>query len=73
MKRTGRNFYIIFTSGNILCVWTFNKKDVELKASFANLLKCLSVFDTIFLVSWIQIQSNAESSGFGLNNKDRFL
>ena len=38
-------------SGNILCVWTFNKKDVELKPSFANLLKCLSIFDTIFLVS----------------------
>lgn len=37
--------------GNILCVWTFNKKDVELKPSFANLLKCLSVFDTIFLCS----------------------
>lgn len=37
--------------GNILCVWTFNKKDVELKPSFANLLKCLSIFDTIFLAS----------------------
>jgi len=35
--------------GNILCVWAFNKKDVELKPSFANLLKCLSVFDTVFL------------------------
>ena len=41
----------VYLSGNILCVWTFNKKDVELKPSFANLLKCLSVFDTIFLVS----------------------
>ena len=37
--------------GNVLCVWTFNKKDVELKPSFANILKCLSIFDTIFLVS----------------------
>jgi len=36
--------------GNLLCVWTFNKKDVELKPSFANLLKCLSIFDTIFLI-----------------------
>jgi len=36
--------------GNLLCVWTFNKKDVELKPSFANLLKCLSIFDTVFLV-----------------------
>ena len=53
LKRSepGGIFYLISTSGNILCVWTFNKKDVELKASFANLLKCLSVFDTIFLVS----------------------
>ena len=39
-------------SGNLLCVWTFNKKDVELKPSFANLLKCLSIFDTVFLVSF---------------------
>jgi hypothetical protein len=30
-------------------VWAFNKKDVELKPSFANLLKCLSVFDSLFL------------------------
>ena len=43
--------FIHLISGNILCVWTFNKKDVELKPSFANLLKCLSIFDTIFLVT----------------------
>ena len=43
-------FILLIPSGNILSVWIFNKKDVELKPSFANLLKCLSVFDTIFLV-----------------------
>ena len=43
-------FIFLIPSGNILSVWIFNKKDVELKPSFANLLKCLSVFDTIFLV-----------------------
>ena len=32
----------LFFAGNILCVWAFNKKDVELKPSFANLLKYLS-------------------------------
>jgi hypothetical protein len=36
--------------GNILCVWVFNKKDVELKPSFANLLKCLSIYDILLLV-----------------------
>ncbi len=40
-------FYVL---GNILCVWVFNKKDVELKPSFANLLKCLSVYDILLLV-----------------------
>ena len=44
-----KNFLFL---GNLLCVWTFNKKDVELKPSFANLLKCLSMFDTVFLVSF---------------------
>ncbi len=38
-------------AGNILCVWVFNKKDVELKPSFANLLKCLSIYDILLLVS----------------------
>ena len=32
-----------------MCVWAFQKKDVELKPSFANLLKCLSIFDSLFL------------------------
>ena len=35
--------------GNIICVWALAKKDVELKPSFANLLKSLSIFDSIFL------------------------
>jgi hypothetical protein len=39
-------------SGNLLCVWIMQRKDVELKPSFANLLKCLSIYDSILLVSW---------------------
>ncbi len=31
-------------------MWVFNKKDVELKPSFANLLKCLSIYDILLLV-----------------------
>ena len=38
-----------FLAGNLLCVWAFNKKDVELKRSFANLLNCLAIFDSLFL------------------------
>ena len=38
-----------FLAGNLLCVWAFNKKDVELKRSFANLLNCLAIFDSVFL------------------------
>ena len=34
--------------GNIICVWALDKKDVELKPSFANLLKSLSIFDRYF-------------------------
>ena len=49
-------FIFLLPSGNILSVWIFNKKDVELKPSFANLLKCLSVFDTIFLVRGLDDQ-----------------
>ena len=45
-----KNIYFLIPLGNILSVWIFNKKDVELKPSFANLLKCLSLFDTMFLV-----------------------
>jgi hypothetical protein len=31
-------------------VWIIQRKDVELKASFANLLKCLSIYDSVLLV-----------------------
>ena len=39
--------YIV--AGNILCVWAFNKKDVELKPSFANLLKFFSSSISTFI------------------------
>ena len=38
-------------SGNLLCLFVFNHKSVDLKPSFANILKCLSVYDTALLVS----------------------
>ena len=36
--------------GNVFCVFVLSNKSVELKPSFANLLKCLSVYDTALLV-----------------------
>ena len=46
-------FYHIYqpyiVAGNILCVWAFNKKDVELKPSFANLLKFFSSSISTFI------------------------
>ena len=39
-----------FFSGNILCVFVFTKKKMDLKPSFSNILKCLSLFDILFLV-----------------------
>ena len=37
--------------GNIFCLFVLSNKSVELKPSFANLLKCLSVYDIALLVS----------------------
>ena len=37
-------------AGNIICVFVFTQKSVELKPSFSNILKCLSICDTLFLV-----------------------
>ena len=37
-------------SGNIFCVFVFNHKSVDLKPSFSNILKCLSIFDIATLV-----------------------
>ena len=52
---------IIFLSGNILCFFVFTKKKkMNLKPSFINILRCLSVFDTIFLVGGI-LPSNSLS------------
>jgi len=41
--------------GNILCVFVFSQSKLELKPAFANILKCLSVFDTLFLgcIVWL--------------------
>ena len=36
--------------GNITCVFVFNHKSVDLKPSFSNILKCLSIYDILFLV-----------------------
>ena len=49
---------IISLSGNILCFFVFTKKKkMDLKPSFINILRCLSVFDTIFLVRWNTVSS----------------
>ena len=36
--------------GNVLCLFVFSNKHLDLKPAFSNILKCLSVFDIIFLV-----------------------
>ena len=41
---------LVIVSGNITCVFVFNHKSVDLKPSFSNILKCLSIFDILFLV-----------------------
>ena len=38
-------------TGNVTCVFVFNHKSVDLKPSFSNILKCLSIFDILFLVN----------------------
>jgi len=42
-------------AGNVLCLFVFSTRNLDLKPAFANLLKCLSVFDIIFLacVIWL--------------------
>jgi len=50
LKITPMNFRFWTCLGNIACIFVFNHKSVDLKPSFANLLKCLSVYDVIFLV-----------------------
>ena len=44
-------FYINIFPGNIVCVFVFNQKSVDLIPSFSNILKCLSIFDICFLVN----------------------
>ena len=41
---------VLLNLGNITCVFVFNHKSVDLKPSFSNILKCLSIFDILFLV-----------------------
>ena len=57
MHKTVFNLHV---SGNVLCLFVFTQKKVELKPSFANILKCLSVFDILFLVSSVCLQRRAE-------------
>ncbi|XP_023335794.1 FMRFamide receptor isoform X2 [Eurytemora carolleeae] len=37
-------------TGNVFCVFVFTQKSVELKPCFSNILKCLSIFDSLFLL-----------------------
>ena len=46
----------MFCLGNVTCVFVFNHKSVDLKPSFSNILKCLSIFDILFLVIIIEDQ-----------------
>merc|ERR1719219_775672 len=42
-------------AGNVLCLFVVSNKHLDLKPAFSNILKCLSVFDIIFLacVMWL--------------------
>ena len=51
--------------GNIFCLFVLSNKSVELKPSFANLLKCLSVYDTALLVREIFIIFSSQKSDGG--------
>ena len=42
---------MLLLTGNIACLIVFNQKSVDLLPSFSNILKCLSIFDILFLVS----------------------
>ena len=47
-----RNVNILSFSGNIICFLVFSKNQkMDLKPSFINILRCLAVFDTLFLVN----------------------
>ena len=43
-------YHIVLLLGNILCLCVFNQKSVDLKPSFSNILKCLSIYDICTLV-----------------------
>merc|ERR1712223_633630 len=43
--------------GNLLCVFVFNHKSVDLKPSFSNILKCLSVYDMALLTGVMLLYS----------------
>ena len=43
---------VLTSSGNIICFLVFSKNQkMDLKPSFINILRCLAVFDTLFLVN----------------------
>ena len=49
--------YVLTSSGNITCFLVFSKNQkMDLKPSFINILRCLSVFDTLFLVNFFQFR-----------------
>ena len=56
--------------GNIFCFFVLSNKSVELKPSFANLLKCLSVYDTALLVREIFIIFSSLKSDGGVSCQD---
>ena len=48
--------YNNFISGNVLCLFVFSNKHLDLKPAFSNILKCLSVFDIVFLVGLFSLK-----------------
>ena len=64
--------------GNLICLVVLNNKNVDLKPSFSNLLKSLSVYDILILVNTNRVQTitmamltqSAGKASLGDNNID---
>ena len=50
--------------GNLACVFVFNHKSCDLKPSFSNILKCLSIYDMALLVSKARLSDHLHSHPF---------
>ena len=62
------NFKIIDIQGNIVCVFVFSRSNLDLRPAFSNILKCLSLFDILFLVSMSRHHPDESSNRAAVSN-----